>query len=115
MSSFHFYNKLKIKTLIERNVRNIVLLNTQEINFLSMNKIEINNDHSLVKIYVSFLNSDAKQAQKSLHLLEKKIPYFRSELAKKMSLYKTPNISFFLDQRFVINQKMNELLKKINK
>lgn len=108
------YSKLKIKTIIERNIRNIVLLDSKDINFISMNKIEINNDNSLIKIYVSFLDNDEKQLQKKLIFLKKKVPDFRSKLAKKISLYKTPDILFILDQRFIINQKINELLKKVN-
>ena len=105
------YGKLRVKTIIERNIRNIILFNTKELGFVSVNKIDINDDFSLVKIYVSFLNENSYDL---FNLIKKKIPYFRCELASKMSLRKVPNILFIFDDRFIINKKMDELLKKNN-
>lgn len=105
------YSKLRVKAIIERYIRNIVLLNTKELGFVSINKIDINNDFSLIKIYVSFLRENSYDL---FNNIKKKIPYFRCELASKMSLHKTPNILFIFDDRFIVNKKMDELLKKNN-
>ena len=105
------YAKFRIKTIIERNIRNIVMLNTKDLGFVSINKIEINNDLSLIKIYVSFLNENSHNL---FDFMQKKVPYFRCELANKMSLRKVPNIMFVFDDRFIVNKKMDELLKKNN-
>jgi len=103
--------KLKVKAIIDRNIRDIILYNANnKIGFVSVNKIEVSNDFSVAKVYVSFLN--AKDRKKSFDKLVTMAPYFRHELAGKISIYKTPEIRFILDDRFIINEKMDELLKK---
>lgn len=103
--------KPKIKAIIDRNIRDIVLKNANsKIGFVSVNKVEVTNDYSIAKVYVSFLGS--KDANKSFDKLVQMAPYLRHELAQKISLYKTPEIRFIHDQRFIIDEKMNELLKK---
>lgn len=103
--------KLKVKAIIDRDLRDIILKNANaKIGFVSVNKIEVTNDYSYAKVYVSFLGS--KDAKKSFEKLNQMAPYLRHELAEKISLYKTPEIRFIHDQRFIIDEKMNELLKK---
>lgn len=48
------YNKLKVKTIIECNICNIILFNTKGLGFISINKISINNDFPLVKFMCHF-------------------------------------------------------------
>lgn len=103
--------KPKVKAIIDRNIREIVLKNANnKIGFVSVNTIEVTNDYSIAKVFVSFLGS--KDAKKSFEKLVTMAPYLRHELAQKLSLHKTPEIRFVHDQRFIIDEKMNELLKK---
>ncbi|MCQ2753082.1 MAG: 30S ribosome-binding factor RbfA [Bacilli bacterium] len=103
--------KPRIKAMIDRDIRDIVLKAANaKIGFVSVNKIEVTNDYSFAKVYVSFLN--AKDQKKSFAKLTQMAPYFRHELAQKISLYKTPEIRFIYDERFIIDEKMDELLKK---
>ena len=103
--------KLKIKAIIDRNIRDIVLYNANnKIGFISVNKVEVSNDYSIAKVYVSFLNS--KDKKKSFDTLVKMAPFIRHELAGKLDLYKTPEIRFIMDERFIIDDKMDALLKK---
>ncbi|MCQ2795058.1 MAG: 30S ribosome-binding factor RbfA [Bacilli bacterium] len=103
--------KPKIKAIIDRNIRDIVLANANnKIGFVSVNNVEVSNDYSVAKVYVSFLGS--KDAKKSFDKLVQMAPYLRHELAQKLSIYKTPEIRFIHDQRFIIDEKMNDLLKK---
>lgn len=103
--------KLKVKAIIDRNLRDIILLNANnKIGFVSVNKIEVSNDYGVAKVYVSFLN--AKDQKKSFAKLEQMAPYIRHELAQKLSLYKTPEVRFVYDDRFIVDEAMSELLKK---
>jgi len=104
-------HKLKVKAIIDRNIRDIILLNSNnKIGFVSVNKIEVTNDLSVAKVYISFLNS--VDADKSFKKLVQMAPYMRHQLAEKLSIYKTPEIRLIHDDRFIIDEKMNELLKK---
>ena len=103
--------KPRVKAIIDRNIRDIVLKNANnKIGFVSINKIEVSNDYSVAKVFVSFLGS--KDANKSFEKLTQMAPFIRHELAQKISLYKTPEVRFIHDQRFIIDEKMDELLKK---
>ena len=103
--------KLKIKAIIDRNIRDIILMHTTDkVGFVSVNKIEVSNDYSFAKVYVSFLNNN--EQKKSFNKLVKMAPYLRHELANKLSLYKTPEIRFVFDDRFIIDDAMDALLKK---
>lgn len=103
--------KPKVKAIIDRNLRDIILKNANsKIGFVSINKIEVTNDYSIAKVYVSFLGS--KDANKSFEKLTQMAPYIRHLLAESISLYKTPEVRFVHDQRFIIDERMDELLKK---
>jgi len=104
-------HKLKVKAIIDRNIRDIVLMNSNnKIGFVSVNKVEVSNDLSFVKVYVSFMN--ATNADKSFKKLEQMAPYMRHQLAEKLSIYKTPRVDFVHDERFIIDEKMKGLLEK---
>lgn len=103
--------KLKVKAIIDRNIRDIILFNANnKIGFVSVNKIEVTNDFSYATIYVSFMGS--KDSKKSFDKLVTMAPYLRHELAGKLSIYKTPELRFVLDDRFIVDEKMDQLLKK---
>lgn len=104
-------HKLRIKALIDRNIRDIVLKNANnKIGFVSVNKVEVTNDLGIAKVYVSFMG--AKNGRDSFKKMVTMAPYLRHELAQNISLYKTPEIRFIHDERFIIDEKMDELLKK---
>ena len=103
--------KAKVKAIIDRNLRDIILMTANsKIGFVSVNKIEVSNDYSVAKVYVSFLN--AKEQKKSFMKLEQMAPYIRHELAQKLSIYKTPEVRLINDERFIIDEAMDRLLKK---
>lgn len=102
---------LKVKSILERNIRNITLkVCNEHLIFVSINKIEITNDLSIASIYCSFFNQD--QYKKNFNKLVSLEPYVRHELSQNISLYKTPVIKFVYDDRFIIDEQMDELLKK---
>ena len=110
------YQKLRIKALLERKIRQFILFDIKEnckICFFSINKIEINNDHSIAKIYISFFKKNNNDNY--INEINKLAPKIRQQLAKEVSLFRIPKIIFFLDDRFLINEKINDILLKNNK
>lgn len=102
----------RIKALIGRNISDILMfdLKNPKVGMPSVNLVELNGDNSLAKVYVSFLGS--KHPQKNLEELNRCKGVVRSLLAKRMDLYKVPEIQFFYDTRFDEEEHMNALLKK---
>ncbi len=102
----------RIKALIARNISDILTfeLKNPKVGFTSVNHVDINSDNSLAKVYVSFIG--AKNPEKHIEELNRCKGVVRSSLAKRMDLYKVPDIVFIYDTRFDDEERMNALLAK---
>lgn len=102
----------RIKALIARNISDILTfeLKNPKVGLPSVNTVEMNGDNSLAKVYVSFIG--AKNSEKHLEELNRCKGFVRSSLAKRMDLYKVPDILFIYDTRFDDEERLNALLKK---
>lgn len=103
----------KIKSLIARNVKDIVTqeIQNEHIGFMTITDVEVSSDHSYCKIFVSFLNN----AKHSLEALNRAKGYVRSALAKRVHFRRVPEITFVLDDSFEKQARFEELLAKDKK
>ena len=103
----------KIKSLIARNVKDIVSqeITNENLGFMTITNVEVSSDHSYCKIYVSFLNN----AKHSLETLNRAKGYVRSALAKRVNFGRVPEISFVLDDTFEKQARFEALLNKDKK
>ena len=104
--------QLRVKSLIARNLMDILTfeLKNPNLGMPSVNEVDVNGDNSLAKVYVSFLGS--KNPKKNLEELNRCKGYIRSSLAKKMDVYKVPDLLFLYDERFDEADRLESLLKK---
>ena len=88
----------RVKALIERNIRDIVAfeIKNPKVGFVVVNDVEVYDDLSGAKVYVSFL--DTKYGRQKAAELAKSAGFVRSSLAKKMDIYKVPKIFFVYDE-----------------
>ena len=88
----------RVKSLIARNISDIVAfeLKNPKVGFVTVNEVEVYDDLSGAKVYVSFL--DTKYTHQKLTELKKSEGFVRSSLAKKMDIYKVPRIIFCYDE-----------------
>ena len=102
----------RIKALIARNISDILTfeLKNPKVGIPSVNLVEMNSDNSLARVYVSFIG--VKNPEKHLEELNRCKGFVRSSLAKRMDLYKVPDIVFIYDTRFDDEERMNAILKK---
>ena len=109
-------NKQKrIAALIQRNVSDIILFELKNplMKLVSVNYVDVSGDDSLAKVYVTHLEKyKAKEAVETLNRLKGVI---RSSLAKKLDIYRTPELVFILDDTYDKGAHIEELIKKINK
>ncbi len=100
----------KIKSLIARNVKDIVSqeISNENLGFMTITNVEVSSDHSYCKIFVSFLNN----AKHSLETLNRAKGYVRSQLAKRVHFRRVPEISFVLDDTFEKQARFEKLLNK---
>ena len=102
----------RVKALIERNIRDIVAfeIKNPKIGFVVVNDVEVYDDLSGAKVYVSFL--DTKYGRQKAAELNKSSGFVRSSLAKKMDIYKVPKIFFIYDETMEKAARIDEALAK---
>lgn len=102
----------RVKALIGRNISDILTfeLKNKRIGIPSVNEIVVNSDNSLAKVYVSFIG--AKYPRQNLEELNRCKGFVRSSLAKKLDLYKVPDIVFIYDDQFERAESLDKALEK---
>lgn len=90
----------RVKALIEKNLSDILTreIHNPRVGLVSVNEVSVNSDYSIAKVYVSFIG--AKYPHQCLLELNKTKGYVRSSLAKKMDIYKVPELVFVYDEQF---------------
>ncbi len=109
------YKQDKVSVSILKYVSDIIQfeLKSSEIGFITVTGVEVTGDLSIAKIFVSFL--DNKNVDKRMEALNRCKGFIRSSLAKKLTIRKTPNLIFVIDDSFERGMKIEKLIKDINK
>ena len=89
------------------------LKNPSVTGMVSVTRVKVTPDLKYAKIWVSILN--AKNTQETLEGLKKSAGYIRSELAKRINLRFTPELSFVIDDSLEYGAKIDNILKDIIK
>lgn len=104
----------RIKALIEKDVMEIVRgLNDPKIGFCSVNEVEVNDDYSVAKAYVSFFGNP--HPHQAFEELQKKEGAVRTRLASMLDLYKVPKVVFVYDDSFERAARLDDALKQEEK
>ena len=83
------------------------------IKFVTVTGVEITNDLSYAKVYVTVFDKDKKES--TLKALEKAKGFIRSELAKKVEIRHTPELRFIFDESIEYGYKIDNIIKEIHK
>ncbi|MWV43504.1 30S ribosome-binding factor RbfA [Paenibacillus sp. HJL G12] len=89
-------------------------LKDPRIGFLTVTGVDVTNDLSQAKIYLSVLG-DEEQKTNSLKALEKANGFLRSELGKRVRLRHTPELIFKFDESIAYGSHIEKLLGEIGK
>ncbi len=81
--------------------------------FLTVMRLEVTQDLSMAKVYVSMLDKD-KTTQDAVKALNKASGHVRSEIAKRMHIRKAPEMRFIADGGSEYAGHINEVLAQIN-
>ncbi len=84
-------------------------LDNEKASEATITDVLLNNDHSVVKVFVSFVK---KNDEESFFELKKANSFIRKELAHSISIKKVPFIEFILDDML---EKINEMENLIQK
>lgn len=104
--------KDRIGALVTKNIAEIIQfqLKDPKVGFITVTDSSFNADNSVAKIYVSFLG--LPDSLRRLEELKKAKGYIRTELAKRMDIYKVPELVFILDDSYERAQHLEEVLEK---
>lgn len=88
------------------------LQNPKVTGIVSVTKAKITPDFRYARIYVSILNS--KSIGKAMEGLKESAGFIRGQIAKKINLRVTPELSFEIDDSMAYGEKIDKILKEIN-
>lgn len=105
--------KEKMNNIIQRELSSILQTEVKDphIGFCTITDVDITNDLSIAKIYVSFLNKNTK---KSMDALERSKGYIRSLLAKRLTIRKCPELQFILDTSLEYGNKIESIIDELH-
>lgn len=106
----------RINEELKKEISQIIsfeLKNPDATGLISVTKVKITPDLKYAKVYVSMLNSKSKE--KTMEALKKSAGYIRSEIAKRVNLRITPELVFEEDDSMEYGEKIDKILKDLNK
>jgi ribosome-binding factor A len=89
-------------------------LKDPRIGFVSVTDVEVSNDYSHVKIFVSVLG-DENVKRSTMEGLESAKGFIRTELGQRIRLRHTPEIHLIEDHTMERSSRIMELLNEVNK
>lgn len=106
--------KDKMNGIVQRELSQILQTEVRDadIGFCTITGIDITNDLSIAKVYVTFLGKGFSNA-KGMEALERSKGFIRSLLAKRLTIRKAPELQFVLDTSLEYGNKIETILKDI--
>ena len=110
-------NNIKLKrynSAFEKEI-SIILQNEikdDDIKFVTVTGVEITNDLSYAKVYITIFDKDKKES--TLKALEKAKGFIRTELAKRVQIRHTPELRFVIDESIEYGNKIDNIIEKIH-
>lgn len=89
-------------------------LRNPKLGFVTITDVQVSNDNSWAKVYVSFLGKEERQ-EAGMRVLNQSKGFIRSALAKRLSIRKTPDIVFQLDDSLTKGNKIERILSDVTK
>ncbi|MEF3304876.1 30S ribosome-binding factor RbfA [Paenibacillus sp. GYB003] len=87
-------------------------LKDPRVGFVTVTGVDVTNDLSLAKVYLSVLGTD-QEKEESLKAIAKATGFIRSELGKRIRLRITPELQFQIDASIEYGSRIDRLLHKI--
>jgi len=102
--------KLRIKSLIAKNLAEIIhnLKFEGMTDLASVNQVEVNQDYSIAKVYVTHLQQE--KTDDLIKLLNENKGYIKTQLAKSLDIYKIPSIEFIKDDLYDQGKKIDDII-----
>lgn len=110
------YRAGRVKQEIQREVNEILTKRVKDprVEDVTITDVEVTGDLQNATIYYSTLSDLASERQKVQEGLEKATGLIRKELGSRLTLYKTPELSFKRDESVDYGNRIDDLIKKLH-
>lgn len=111
------YRVGRVSQEILREVNDILIKKIRDprVKNLTITDVELTGDLQNATIYYSTLDKEKELQEETQTGLEKASGLIRKELGSRLTLYKTPEISFKRDESVEYGNRIDELLNNLNK
>lgn len=105
----------KVQQAIQQEISKMLLHDVKDprIQFVTITGVELTDDLSLAKVYVSMYGPEEKQ-EETWKALNKALGFMRSEIAKRIRLRFAPNLVLTKDKSMEYSAHIQSLLDKIH-
>lgn len=106
----------RVQQIIKKDLSNIIIyqMKNKLCDFASITEVKLTSDYSYATVYVSHVDPD--KIDELVAFLDNRKGYLRSQLAKSLSIYKTPELKFvadkLYDQAHEMDVKIDEALNR---
>lgn len=106
----------RVAGIIKKEISELIQFNLKDphVGFVTITDVSVTADLSIAKIYVTFLGKEARN-EAGLKALNRSKGYLRSELAKRLSIRKCPELIFLHDDALEKGNRIERILYDINK
>lgn len=106
----------RVESQIQREVDDILFKRIRDprLNGVTVTDVKITNDLQHVTIYYSILSKKASDLEKVQLGFQKSKGLIRSELGKRIRIYKVPDIKFTQDPSVRYGERIDDLLNSLN-
>lgn len=110
------YKKERLEKNIKREISTIILNDTKDerLKFVTITKVILTDDLSIATIYYTILGNDNQIEKTSQNLLDAK-GYIKTILSKKLKVRKTPDLKFEYDKSYEYGNRIEEILRSLDK
>lgn len=103
----------RVSSIIKKDVSEIIQFDLKDpsVGFCTITDVNLTNDYSYAKIYVSFIGKQERK-QAGLKALNRAKGFVRSELGKRITIRKVPEIIFVLDESLDKAEHLESIIEK---
>ena len=107
---------LRISEQMKRHLNEILKreVKDKKVGFITITGCEVTNDLSFCKVYYTVYGSECSERDAAA-ALDRAKGFIRSELAKRMSLRKMPDLIFTIDESTKHGNKIDAMLAELNR
>lgn len=106
--------KDRLASNIKRHISEIIQydLKNKDVGHITVTDVEVTRDMSFATVYVTFFDNSGVPTER-IDVLNQAKGFIRTQLSKRLSTYKTPDIIFKYDESLNKGQRIDDILKNI--